>query len=93
MHKLYKEMQNKKHKGILGMSLKDVLFMAIEDLITNHDEAETQQWARSFRNKIESAGFKIPRDRDFNEINLLAQKFVKEIGVAKLFKEFNLSGK
>ena len=94
MHKLYKEMQNKKHKGILGMSLfKDVLFMAIEDLITNHDEAETQQWARSFRNKIESAGFKIPRDRDFNEINLLAQKFVKEIGVAKLFKEFNISGK
>ena len=37
---------------------------------------------------------KLPKEkqRDFNEINLLAQKFVKEIGVEKLFKVLKLGG-
>lgn len=91
MHKLYRELQQKKHKGILGMSLfKDVLYLAIEDLVIDDEEVESQLWARSFRNKIESLGFELPKDREFNEINLLAQKFVKEIGVESLFKNLNL---
>ena len=82
MHKLYRELQQKKHKGILGMSLfKDVLYLAIEDLVIDDEEVESQLWARSFRNKIESLGFELPKDREFNEINLLAQGVQKEIGV------------
>ena len=90
MYKLYQELQSPKHKGILGISIfKDVLYLAISDLITN-DETENQQWARSFRNKIEELGFSIPDDTDFNSINLMAQSFVHEIGVNKLLKEFKL---
>ena len=90
MYKLYQELQSPKHKGILGISIfKDVLYLAISDLITN-DETENQQWARSFRNKIEELGFSIPDDPDFNSINLMAQSFVHEIGVNKLLKEFKL---
>ena len=93
MHKLYKELQSKQHKGILGMSLfKDIVYLAIDDLIRDPEEAESQLWARSFRSKIESLGLELPKEkqRDFNEINLLAQKFVKEIGVEKLFKVLKL---
>ena len=90
MYKLYQELQSPKHKGILGISIfKDVLYLAISDLITN-DETENQQWARSFRNKIEELGFSIPDDPDFNSINLMAQSFVHDIGVNKLLKEFKL---
>ena len=90
MYKLYQELQSPKHKGILGISIfKDVLYLAISDLITN-DETENQQWARSFRNKIEELGFSIPDEPDFNSINLMAQSFVHEIGVNKLLKEFKL---
>ena len=36
------------------MSLfKDVLYLAIEDLVIDDEEVESQLWARSFRNKIE----------------------------------------
>ena len=92
IHKLYKELQNSKYKSVLGMSLfKDVVFIAIEDLIKN-EEAESQQWARSFKNKIAELGFEIPEDADFNQVNLLAQKFVREIGVEKLFKDLKLGG-
>ena len=93
MHKLYKELQSKQHKGILGMSLfKDIVYLAIDDLIRDPEEAESQLWARSFRSKIESLGLELPKEkqRDFNEINLLAQKFVKEIGVEKLFNVLKL---
>jgi len=93
MHKLYKELQSKQHKGILGMSLfKDIVYLAIDDLIRDPEEADSQLWARSFRSKIESLGLELPKEkqRDFNEINLLAQKFVKEIGVEKLFKVLKL---
>ena len=90
MYKLYQELQIPKNKGILGVSIfKDVLYLAILDLITN-EETESQQWARSFRNKIEELGYVIPEEPDFNSINLLAQSFVHEIGVHKLFKEFKL---
>ena len=93
MHKLYKELQSKQHKGILGMSLfKDIVYLAIDDLIRDPEEAESQLWARSFRSKIESLGLELPKEkqRDFNEINLLAQKFVNEIGVEKLFNVLKL---
>lgn len=90
MHKLYKEMSATKHKSILGMSIfKDVLFLAIEDLVTS-DDAENQQWARSFITSIQELGFEIPDEPEFNKINLLAQKFVQKIGAEKLFKEFKL---
>ena len=90
MYKLYQELQSPKHKGILGISIfKDVLYLAISDLITN-DETENQQWARSFRNKIEELGFSIPDEPDFNSINLMAQSIVHDIGVNKLLKEFKL---
>ena len=90
MYKLYRELQTPKHKGVLGISIfKDVVYLAIHDLITN-DEAESQQWARSFRNRIEELGWKLPEDAEFNGINTLAQRFVHDIGVKKLFKEFKL---
>ena len=92
IHKLYKELQHSKYKSVLGMSLfKDVVFLAIQDLIEN-EEAETQQWARSFKNKIAEFGFEVPEEADFNQVNLLAQKFVREIGVEKLFKDLKLGG-
>lgn len=90
MHKLYRELSSTKHKSVLGMSIfKDVLFIAIQDLITSED-ADSQQWARSFRNRINELGFEIPEEPEFNQINLLAQRFVQEIGVQKLFKELKL---
>ena len=90
MHKLYKEMSATKHKPVLGMSIfKDVLFLAIQDLITSED-ADGQQWARSFRTRMHELGFELPEEPEFNQVNLLAQKFVQEIGVQKLFKEFKL---
>ena len=68
------------------------MYLAIDDLIRDPEEAESQLWARSFRSKIESLGLELPKEkqRDFNEINLLAQKFVKEIGVEKLLKVLKL---
>lgn len=90
MHKLYKEMSATKYKSTLGMSIfKDVLFLAIQDLITTED-ADSQQWARSFRSRINELGFEIPEELEFNQVNLLAQKFVQEIGAQKLFKELKL---
>ena len=78
MHKLYREMKDTKHKSVLGMSIfKDVLFLAIQDLITS-DEADSQQWARSFRNRIYELGFELPEEPEFNQVNLLAQKFVQK---------------
>jgi len=68
---------------------KDVLFLAIQDLITS-DDADSQQWARSFRNRIYELGFELPEEPEFNQVNLLAQKFVQEIGAQKLFKELKL---
>ena len=90
MHKLYKEMSGTKHKAAVGMSIfKDVLFLAIQDLITSED-ADSQQWARSFRNRIHELGFELPDEPEFNQVNLLAQSFVQEIGAKKLFKELKL---
>ena len=90
MHSLYKELNTSKIKAVLGMSIyKDVLFTAIEDLV-NNDEADSQQWARSFKTKIAEFGFELPEQAEFNQINLLAQRFVREIGVEKLFKDLKL---
>ena len=90
MHKLFKEVNETKNKGILGMSIyKDVLFLAIQDLIEN-EESENQQWARSFKSRLSELGFELPDEPEFNKINLFAQKFVHEIGVKKLFKDLKL---
>ena len=84
MKKIWNEMKISKNlKPAVAMSIyKDVIHLAIEDLIEDK-ESESQQWARSLKNKISSLGFSLPKERDFNSINLLAQELVQDIGIKK----------
>ena len=76
--------QDKVLKPALAMSVyKDVIFLAIEDLVTN-EESETYRWSRSLRSSIEAASLQLPVERDFNQINTLAQKLIHQIGVKKI---------
>ena len=76
--------QDKLLKPALAMSVyKDVIFLAIEDLVSNED-SETYRWSRSLRSSIEAASLQLPAERDFNKINTLAQKLIHQIGVKKI---------
>lgn len=78
--------QDKSLKPALAMSVyKDVIFLAIEDLVSNED-SETYRWSRSLRSSIEAASLQLPEERDFNQINTLAQKLIHQIGVKKIHK-------
>ena len=85
MREIWHKMRHDKTlKPALAMSIyKDVVFLAIEDLIDNSD-SEDHLWARSLRSYIEKSGLLLPKKREFNQINLLAQKLVQQIGVKKL---------
>lgn len=87
MRHLWNEMkQSKDHKPALMMSIyKDVVFLAITDLIEN-EESECQQWARSLKNKINDSKLVLPEEYEFNTINSLAQQMIQDVGVKKLFK-------
>ena len=60
---------------------KDVIYMALEDLIEDND-ADSQLWARSLRGNSE-LDITLLRN-DFNSINMIAQRLVIEGGVKKL---------
>lgn len=87
MYDLWSEMrQSGDQKPALMMSIyKDVVSLAIEDLIDN-SESDSQQWARSLRKKIDDSGLPLPEEREFNPVNLLAQQMIKGVGVKKLHK-------
>ena len=91
MRDLWREMtQSKGHKPTIAMSVyKDLVFLAIEELIDNPD-AESQQWARALRSKIGSMGFELPEEREFNAINVIAQRLVSDAGVQKLSRELGV---
>ena len=78
-----------KDKGIqpyFAMSIyKDCIYVAVEELIAN-EEAESQQWARALRNKIGEMKISLPSEPDFNEINLISQKLVQNVGIDKILK-------
>lgn len=77
--------QDKTLKPALAMSVyKDVIFLAIEDLVSNED-SESYRWSRSLRASIEAASLQLPNEKDFNLINTLAQKLIQQIGVKKIF--------
>lgn len=85
MRELWSEMkQDKQFKPTLAMSIyKDVVFLAIENLVDD-PECEDFRWARSLRSSIEELGYSLPEEYDFNQINILAQNLVQEIGAGKL---------
>jgi hypothetical protein len=87
MRALWQEMRRSKNlKPALAMSVyKDVVFIAIEDLIENSD-ADSQQWARALRSKIEALGYELPKDREFNKINIIAQQMVQDAGASQFSK-------
>ena len=79
--------QNKELKPALAMSIyKDVIYLAIEEMISDED-SEGNRWARSLRGAIESVGLSVPAEQDFNQINVIAQKLVQQIGVKKFRKQ------
>ena len=70
----------------LAMSIyKDCIYVAVEELIVN-EEAENQQWARALTNKIGEMKISLPIEADFNEINLIAQQLVQNVGIEKILK-------
>lgn len=91
MRELWREMnQSRKHKPLIAMSIyKDLVFLAVEELVVNPD-AESQQWARTLRSKIEAMGCELPKEREFNAINLIAQRLVSDGGVKKLTKDLGV---
>ena len=71
-------------KAILMMSVfKDLLFLAISDLMDSEEEGG-QQWARSLASKLAEMDIELPKEPDFNLINLMAQKLVCEKGITVL---------
>ena len=78
--------QNKELKPALAMSIyKDVIYLAIEEMISD-EHSETNRWARSLRGAIESMGLSVPAEQDFNQINVISQKLVQQIGIKKFGK-------
>ena len=88
LRELWNEIRaSKKHKPALMMSIyKDVIYMALEDLIEDND-ADSQLWARSLRGKLAELDITLPEESDFNSINMIAQRLVIEGGVKKLAQE------
>ena len=84
--------QDNKKKPWLMMSIyKDVIYMALEDLVVNSD-ADSQQWARSLRGKLADLDIELPKESDFNSINMIAQRLVNSGGVERLAKEHKIKG-
>lgn len=82
---------DKNHKPALMMSIyKDVIYMAVEDLIKNSD-ADSQQWAKSLQRTLLELDISLPEDCDFNTINMIAQKLVIDGGVKKLSKQVGIN--
>ena len=88
LRELWNEIRaSKKHKPALMMSIyKDVIYMALEDLIEDND-ADSQLWARSLRSKLAELDITLPEESDFNSINMIAQRLVNDGGVKKLAQE------
>lgn len=77
--------QDKSLKPALAMSVyKDVIYLAIEDLIMNED-SDSYRWARSLKSSIEEFSLQLPPERDFNHINQLAQRLIQHIGVKRIY--------
>ena len=88
LRELWNEIRaSKKHKPALMMSIyKDVIYIALEDLIEDND-ADSQLWARSLRSKLAELDITLPEESDFNSINMIAQRLVNDGGVKKLAQE------
>ena len=88
LRELWNEIRaSKEHKPALMMSIyKDVIYMALEDLIEDND-ADSQLWARSLRSKLAELDITLPEESDFNSINMIAQRLVNDGGVKKLAQE------
>ena len=88
LRELWNEIRaSKKHKPALMMSIyKDVIYMALEDLVEDND-ADSQLWARSLRSKLAELDITLPEESDFNSINMIAQRLVNDGGVKKLAQE------
>ncbi len=82
---IWNEIGNDKEKqSYLAMSVyKDCLLMAIEELVNNED-AESQQWARSLLNKLRTLKISLPNVADLNEMNIIAQKLIKDVGIGRI---------
>ena len=77
--------QDKSLKPALAMSVyKDVIYLAIEDLVMNED-SDSYRWARSLKSSIEEFSLQLPPERDFNHINQLAQRLIQHIGVKRIY--------
>lgn len=87
MREIWNELkQDKNLKPAIAMSIyKDVIYLALEVMVSDED-SDANRWARSLRAAIEGMGFSIPVERDFNQINILAQKLVQQIGIKKFTK-------
>ena len=78
--------QDKGIQPYLAMSIyKDCIYVAVEELIVNQ-EAESQQWARALITKIGEMKITLPSEPEFNEINLISQRLVQNVGVEKILK-------
>ena len=78
--------KNKEKQSYFAMSIyKDCLFMAVEQIIAN-EHIEDQQWARALKSKIADLGIILPAEVDFNEVNIIAQRLVQNVGIARIKK-------
>ena len=78
--------QDKGIQPYLAMSIyKDCIYVAVEELIVNQ-EAESQQWARALITKIGEMKITLPSEPEFNEINLISQRLVQNVGIDKILK-------
>lgn len=67
--------------------LKDCLLMALSYLAKSEDEDESSHWATQLRKTLASKGFTLASDISLEELNLIAQELVEDIGIAKIRKE------
>lgn len=87
MKKLWDRMrQDKNWRPAIMMSIyKDVVFFALEELARDSESSDSR-WAISLESKMAKLGYQIPKDRNFNTINIVAQNLVKKDGVKELFE-------
>lgn len=79
--------QDKEKAPFLALSVyKDVVLAALEVLSNNEEESDERKWGRALKQKIVSAGIRIPQDADFHELNPIAQRLVSRHGVQRILK-------
>ncbi len=76
--------KNRKSEPIFAMTIfKDCLVLAIQELVLNEDALQ-YKWANALVKKLNERELSVPKQFDFNEVNILVQSLIGHLGLAKL---------